>query len=705
MGKDPMKTNMEQLISSSLLVDGTLLMIVKEIPPGEMDCPSASHSSKYGKVMNASKFGRALQNPSLWLAVFILAGFMMGLNVFKDFGVSFDEPGIYNFAPVVVDMYSTAFHPPEKPVFQRETFLHTSGIPTDLFNYGPFYFIAVELFVRGLHAVGIQTPYWDLWHLAYFVTFEACLVVFYLLCRRWLSGWASLAATILFATQPLILGHVFMNPKDTPFMIFFMAAVWAGLVMVDRLSFPSTILAHKTEGRFFSNSIKEWQTASQEAKASARHQLLVLVSLLILFLLAMPILTGLVETSITAVYTSPPGSIPGGLLRVFSSHPENTPLENFLTKSHAWLDRIALLIFLLLVGSGLWIIYCLLPESGRRLSRTLSSPFQSFFRSLFNPYVLLAGVLLGFAMSIRMFAPLAGALVLAYLFWKERGQAILTAAAYGVIAVLTSYLSWPYLWGEPVKRIIKSWQVMNQFSLPGSAWAFPKLLGIQYTEPAVLLAMAGFIIAIVELFRGKRSGLLFLFFGWSVLPIVVLMVKHASLYNNFRQVLFIIPPFFIIAGLAIDRIIKYFHRPWTTAALILIICLPGAWADWELHPYEYVYYNQFVGGVGNASRRYETDYWAVSVKEAAYYLNEAAPLNSTIIACAPPATLDLYLRNDLQVTACKAGEIPSNDYDYYVASGHGYINNLYYPQAKVVFSVDQDNAPLAVIKALKDNLQ
>lgn len=656
--------------------------------------------------MIMSKFERALRMPSFWLAIFLLASFIVGLNIFQDFGVSFDEPGIYNFAPVVIDMYSTALNPPEKPVFQRETFLHTSGIPTDLFNYGPFYFVAAELFVRGLHAMGIQTPYWDLWHLVYFITFETSLVVFYLLCRRWLSGWASLAATLLFATQPLILGHVFMNPKDTPFMIFFMAAVWSGLIMVDKLGFRSSIQVRSIDGSFFHSAKAEWRLISQETKVKARNELLVWAGVCLLLVLALPILDVVERSSITAIYSSPANSIPGSMLRILSSHPENIPLESFLEKSHTWLRRLEILAIFIISLRALWMASSRLPESRRHFTQFIFSPLQHFFGTLFNPFVLVAGILLGLTLSIRMFAPLAGALVLIYLFWKGRWQAIFPAAAYGLIAVFTSYLTWPYLWGEPVKRIIKSWQVMNAFSLPGSVWSLPTLLGIQYTETAVLLALAGFVIAIVEWIRGKRSGLLFLFLGWSVLPMIVLMARHASLYNNFRQVLFIIPPFFMIAGLAIDRIIRYFHRPSITAALILIILVPGLWADVKLHPYEYVYYNQFIGGVNPASHRYEIDYWAVSVKEAALYLNEAAPLNSTILACAPPFTLDLYLRADLKVTACEAGQIPpAIQYDYYIASGHGFITKLYYPQAKVVFSVDRENTPLTVVKSLKGNTQ
>ena len=45
-----------------------------------------------------------------------------------------------------------------------------------------------------------------------------------------------------------------------------------------------------------------------------------------------------------------------------------------------------------------------------------------------------------------------------------------------------------------------------------------------------------------------------------------------------------------------------------------------------LHPYEYVYFNQLIGGTRGAEERFETDYWATSYREAAvrlvYFLNQ-----------------------------------------------------------------------------------
>ena len=42
----------------------------------------------------------------------------------------------------------------------------------------------------------------------------------------------------------------------------------------------------------------------------------------------------------------------------------------------------------------------------------------------------------------------------------------------------------------------------------------------------------------------------------------------------------------------------------------------------KLHPYEYTYYNSFVGGVSGAFRNYETDYWLTCYKESVEQLDE-----------------------------------------------------------------------------------
>ena len=43
----------------------------------------------------------------------------------------------------------------------------------------------------------------------------------------------ALAATLLFAMQPMIYGHAFINQKDIPFMTFVILAVAAGMSAFD----------------------------------------------------------------------------------------------------------------------------------------------------------------------------------------------------------------------------------------------------------------------------------------------------------------------------------------------------------------------------------------------------------------------------------------------------------------------------------------
>jgi hypothetical protein len=59
-----------------------------------------------------------------------------------------------------------------------------------------------------------------------------------------------------------------------------------------------------------------------------------------------------------------------------------------------------------------------------------------------------------------------------------------------------------------------------------------------------------------------------------------------------------------------------------------------------LHPYEYTYYNQLVGGTSGAFRDYETDYWLTCYKEAVENLNRTVR---------EPA--DLYVHREAYIAA------------------------------------------------------
>ncbi len=61
--------------------------------------------------------------------------------------------------------------------------------------------------------------------------------------------------------------------------------------------------------------------------------------------------------------------------------------------------------------------------------------------------------------------------------------------------------------------------------------------------------------------------------------------------------------------------------------MVLIAMAPGLIGIISLHPYEYIYYNEIVGGVDGAAGHYYADYWCTSFREAMKYVNQVAPPN------------------------------------------------------------------------------
>jgi hypothetical protein len=101
---------------------------------------------------------------------------------------------------------------------------------------GPAFFMLAGQFSRLVTAL---LPGWSEingWHLANFLAFQVGIISLYSLVRRWTGNWAAFGAALLFSTQPLFWGHAFINPKDIPFMSFFLASAALGLRMIDRLN-------------------------------------------------------------------------------------------------------------------------------------------------------------------------------------------------------------------------------------------------------------------------------------------------------------------------------------------------------------------------------------------------------------------------------------------------------------------------------------
>jgi hypothetical protein len=452
-----------------------------------------------------SLFKKLIEKP---IFILLAVNIIVGLFIFRDFGYSWDEPLFYDYGNALGYAYSPL------EWFSGHFDLNNSYGPSgdDHKTRGPAYLLLSREPVYFLEALGVDQA--SAWHLINFLFFQLGVYFLYRLSRRWVSSYAALAAAALFAWQPMLWGHAFINPKDPPFLTFFLAAVCLGFEMVDKL-----------------------------------------------------------------------------------------------------------------IGND---------------------PYK--YSTIIFP-----AIILGIATSIRVLGPFAGLLVFIYfviaLYQKKNVRALssprwtvsplLAWLAYGMIAVIVMFFTWPYLWESPITRFVDVFrfmsdnptnlsvlfggQIYHASNLPRTY--LPFLLVTTLTESVWILFFMGVIVSYWKLIHDRsnqRTNQLItiaLILLWFLVLFAYVLIRKPAMYDGMRHFLFIIPPIFIFTGFSFEFLMQHISVWWLRAGIIFLILLPGLLGIARLHPYEYAYYNSFIGGTDGVFRKYETDYWLTCYKQAVEELN------------------------------------------------------------------------------------
>jgi len=327
-----------------------------------------------------------------------------------------------------------------------------------------------------------------------------------------------------------------------------------------------------------------------------------------------------------------------------------------------------------------------------------------------NAVFLLAGLVLGLTISIRVAAPFAGALVSVYFIAKVKYRAVIPLIYYWGMALAIAYVTWPYLWGSPIDRFIESVNISTAFIQADTLfqgaiiksteipWFYlPKMMAIQFTEPLLLLFFAG-IIAGIDIFlkhKKKRIELLLLLI-WGGFPLAAIILMGIPVYDNFRQFLFIIPPLIVICGIGLSKVLTITKKWQLKTLVIVLLFLPGLRGIINLHPYEYIYYNTLVGGVEHAYQTYHLDYWCTSLREAMDYINSVAAPNSSVVIAGPTTAALPFSREDINISQTN---IYGDDLDYAVACRYKIWDAEFFPEFETVFTVARGDGILSIIKA------
>ena len=288
------------------------------------------------------------------------------------------------------------------------------------------------------------------------------------------------------------------------------------------------------------------------------------------------------------------------------------------------------------------------------------------------------------------------------------------------IGALVTYATWPFLWPYPLRNYLTAISIAANYPWKGNilfqgsfylpqqlpAGYIPILMGLQFTETALLLFLVGLILALIYWWEKAALRLDLLLLGaWFFIPVVAVILLRSTIYNNFRQFLFVTPPLFVIAGFALQGLWERLRQK-TALFFVLaaIVLLPAFYWCIRLYPYEYIYYNSLAGGMSGAFHKYENDYWIVSFKEAVEYINQVAKKNATVYIKGINFTSKPYARPDLQLDPT-LWEVRLEPKDvkagYAILPAGFYENEKLFPGSPVVYQIQRDGNILAVVKEVR----
>jgi hypothetical protein len=126
--------------------------------------------------------------------------------------------------------------------------------------------------------------------------------------------------------------------------------------------------------------------------------------------------------------------------------------------------------------------------------------------------------------------------------------------------------------------------------------------------------------------------------------------------------------------------------------------LPGLIGIKKLHPYEYAYYNSFVGGTKGAFRTYETEYWLTCYKEAVEQLNDkvAEPIN--LFVYREPYVARYYASENVHVFGLRENTKDFKSGDYALINSRTNEDRRVLEDQPVILEIVHDGVVLCVVK-------
>jgi len=639
------------------------------------------------------------------LPIIILILFNILFAVFwgSDFGDSWDEQRRYEVAVQAISKFKKI-----KP-------------SNRISGKGPIYYVAAKIGGDIIQSINPNLTHIQAWHYAHFLAFLVGVLSFYLISLKFLPSKIAFLITALFNTQPLLFGHAFINPKDIPFMSSFLITMATGIIMVDKYG------KNKKSKEPIKNTTQYKIAFSKDWKELDSDQIIfgiAYIGVVSISLFIFIIQTDTVQLKIQNTINQINQPVIYNLFENFANIIFSGTIKGGITLQNVKMVY-PLLIMLLgtIIALGFFVMLVVFfPTSFRLLSGYESKKeFTSHLSTLTKKgWVIPASIILGLSINNRSLSLTAALFVMFYLWNKNRKIFLPTTFLYLTIALITLYLTWPGLWGNPLTGLGESLVSNTSFSWGGRTlfignlykpqelpfFYLPYLMAVQFTLPVLILFFLGlFKLSFNKTRNVDDNSLLVIFSAWYLLPFISSILLKPAIYHNFRHFLFITPPLFFVAGLGIELILDNIQNKAILILFVFLILFPGVKGIINLHPYQYIYYNQLVGGLNNVHNKFETDYWGSSYREVTLYLNQIAPQNATVLVKGPDHIVQDYGRRDLNIIRYRKPDAPrmTKEADYAIEYKKGNRTIPLIDNHPIIFSVTRNGAILSELRELDHN--
>ncbi len=340
-------------------------------------------------------------------------------------------------------------------------------------------------------------------------------------------------------------------------------------------------------------------------------------------------------------------------------------------------------------------------------------------RNFKNPSakILLLGVMFGFAQSARIIGFTLFIIFPIYelFFGPQRINihkfvfiASQTVAIF-VVANFVLVVSWPYLGANYLAHMVEIFNSAKSYPWNGSVLFdgiatpaselpntyLPKLFLI--TTPLFILTFFGWVA--VKAKKIIKDDMLFLFMFAFTLNVFLYFSLRPVVYDGLRHYLFLLPIIGLVSAIGFIDYFKSSRKTILKKLVLIFVVVNVLKVVFEmivLHPYEYVYFNEIVGGLPGAYEKYETEYMGISHKDAIMWLKKSEISGDReyfVVNCGHPFSGMYYLRDNMRWTE-KVEEA-----DYHVCYTR-FNNHLAVSNDKTIYIIKRFGVPINFIRKL-----